>query len=363
MLAYSLLGAYEVTREPRFLDAGSRITSDLVAIPTSECVLNGGLMVAMAAAKLARLTGSAEAEQKAHDIVTQLLPYQNADGSFPHWCIGSRDIHYTAWMGMELIHLARMLDDPHIAPLLAAMTSFLEGRMAPDGRSIYEQSCPDYPGCMQYFYSRATGCPQDLDSRGWTVEPAYCGLLFDHKGSTKYPLAMGFLDSLETGGTLADLYGYWPPPSDPEYPWTTADTSVVCMSIIFWTLGTTVADRVERGVSVDLKLDDLTDTTFVSPPPPPGVFESRSLVVDPNPSPGQCVLRFSLAAPRRGSLVVFDAGGREVCALESGSFSAGGHAPLWDGRDAAGRAVPDGVYFARLRLDQGIETRRIVIRR
>src|SRR5262245_7348652 len=86
MLAYSLLGAYEITGEQRFLEAGSRVTNDLLAIPTSECVLNGGLMVAMATAQFARLTGNAQAEQKTHDIVVQLVPFQNADGSFPHWC-------------------------------------------------------------------------------------------------------------------------------------------------------------------------------------------------------------------------------------------------------------------------------------
>jgi hypothetical protein len=135
------------------------------------------------------------------------------------------------------------------------------------------------------------------------------------------------------------------------------------MSIILWTLSTAVSDRVERGVAVDLTLDDLIDTTTVSPPPPPTVFETRSLSVEPNPAPGGCALRFSLEAPRRGSLIVFDASGREVRTLESGSFAAGDHAPRWDGRDSAGRAVPDGVYFARLRLDQGTATRRIVLRR
>jgi hypothetical protein len=358
MLACSLLGAYEITRQTRFLDAGSAVMTDLLAIPTSECILNGGLMVAMATAEYARLTSSTEAGQKTHDIIAQLAPFQNADGSFPHWCGGSRDIHYTAWMAMELIHIERMLHDPGIAPFLSTMSTFLEGRIAADGRSIYEQSCPDYPGCMEYFYSRATGCDYDLDSRGWTVEPAYCGLLFDHQGSEKYPLVMSFLDSLETGGTVADLYGYWPPASDPEYPWTTADTSVVCMSIIFWTLSTVVADRVERGIPVDLVLDDLIDT-----PPPPPTLETRSLAVEPNPALGSCDLRFSLAAPRRGSLAVFDASGRAVRTLESGSFSAGGHALHWDGRDGNGNVVRDGVYFARLHLDQGTETRRIVLLR
>lgn len=362
MLAYGLLAAYEITHEQRFLDAGTLMMTDLLAIPTYQCVLNGGLMVAMATAEYWRLTGDARAGQKTHDIVAQLVPYQNEDGSFPHWCHGSRDIHYTAWMAMELVHIDRMIEDSYIEPFLSTMSAFLERRIALDGRANYEEPCPDVPDCTLYYYSRATGCDYDLDSRGWTVEPAYCGLLFDRQGSPKYQPVMSFLDSLEEGGTLADLYGYWPPPSDPEYPWTIADTSVVNMSVILWALSTTVAGRIERGVPVDLVLDDLIDTTGVTPPPPV-VHEATPLAVQPNPAPGGCMLRFSLAAPRQGALTVFDASGRKVRTLKSGAFAPGENASHWDGRDDAGRAVPQGVYFALLSLDQGVQTRRFALLR
>src|SRR4030095_1439718 len=43
MLACGLLGAYEITHEQRFLDSAAPMMNDLLAIPTSECVLNGGL--------------------------------------------------------------------------------------------------------------------------------------------------------------------------------------------------------------------------------------------------------------------------------------------------------------------------------
>jgi hypothetical protein len=362
MLAYSLLGAYEITHEQRFLDAGASMMQDLLAIPTSQCVLNGGLMVAMATAQYWRLTDNAQAKQKTHDIVAQLVPYQNADGSFPHWCFGSRDIHYTGWMAMELIHIGRMVEDAHIEPFLTSMSAFLEQRIAPNGRANYEEPCPGTPGCTLYYYSRATGCDYDLDSRGWTVEPAYCGLLFDRQGSPQYQPVMTFLDSLEDGGTLSDLYDYWPPPTDPEYPWTIADTSVVNMSVILWALSTAVSGRIERGVPVDLVLDDLIDTTIVNPPPPPPVvYATTPLVVEPNPALGGCVLRFSLASPREGSLIVFDARGRKVRTLQTGRFARGPHAPSWDGRDDAGRAMPGGIYFAHLRLDSGVQTRRIAL--
>ena len=359
MLGYSLLAAYETTHEQRFLDVGTEVTDEMLAIPTSQCVLNGGLMVAMATAELARLTGSAVAAQKTHDIIAQLVPYQNADGSFPHWCLGSRDIHYTGWMSMEMIHLQRLIDDAHLGAFLGTMTAFLEGRIGPDGRAIYAEPCPGNPSCTEYYYSRATGCSYDYDSRGWTVEPAYCVLLFDHMGSPKYAPVMTFLASLEDGGTFADLYAYWPPPSDPEYPWTIADTSVVNMSIIFWALATQVADRARRGVPVDLQLDDLIDSTSVPPEPPPLTHETRPLTVVPNPVRGGCVLRFSLAVPVEGSLRIYDAVGRCVGVLESGQLAPGFHAPRWEGRGPAGSAAPSGVYFARLRTAAGRdETRR-----
>lgn len=348
MLAYSLLGAYDVTGEPRFLAHGTAIVEELLAIPTVQCRLNGGLMLAMATAEYARLTGHAGAAQKTHDILAQLVPEQNADGSFPHWCAGSRDIHYTGWMAFELIHLRRAIDDARIPAFLAGMNTFLEGRIAANGHSIYEEPCPGDPGCVEYYYSRATGCAFDYDTRGWTVEPAYCALLFDVTGSPKYEPVMAFLDSLEEGGTLADLYGWWPPPGDPEYPWTIADTSVVNMSIVFWALATQVTERIARGVPVDLVLDDWIDLTPVPPDPPPVASAPRALAVSPNPARGACTLRFTLAAPGEGVLEVYDSGGRRVRRVAAGTFARGPNAIEWDGRDDEGRPVAAGVYLARL---------------
>ena len=114
------------------------------------------------------------------------------------------------------------------------------------------------------------------------------------------------------------------------------------MSINLWVLSTAVADRVGRGVPVDLVLDDLIDTASTPPPRPPVIYETRPLVVEPNPAPGGCVLRFSLAAPRNGSLTVFDASGREVRALESGG--------LGSARAALGRPRRRGPHHARRRL-------------
>lgn len=345
MLGYALLQAYEVTGEARFLQAGTTVVDQLLTIPTHQCVLNGGLMVAMATAQYALLTGHDVAAQKTTAILDLLGPYQNGDGSFPHWCSGSRDIHYTGWMGMELIHLERLTGDSRIPGWLASMSTFLEGRIGPDGRAIYEEPCPGVRNCTNYYYSRASGCAYDYDTRGWTVEPAYCALVFDHQGSSQYAAVMRFLLSLEETGTFPDLYGYWPPPEDPEYPWTNADTSVVNMSVIFWAMTTALGRR------ADLSLGEWPAGDHAHLPDSPRTLTTLS--VGPNPARGPCVFRLTLAREGDASLAVHDAAGRLVRTLSHGWSPAGSRTLVWDGRDDAGRTLSAGIYFARLRTVDG----------
>ncbi|MDO9170522.1 MAG: FlgD immunoglobulin-like domain containing protein, partial [bacterium] len=59
-------------------------------------------------------------------------------------------------------------------------------------------------------------------------------------------------------------------------------------------------------------------------------------------------ISFLLSAPARATLVVFDARGRRVRGLLDESRPAGPASVIWDGRDDAGRALPGGVYVARL---------------
>ena len=69
----------------------------------------------------------------------------------------------------------------------------------------------------------------------------------------------------------------------------------------------------------------------------------------PNPPRLPVDIEFTLAQPGVVSLELFDVLGRRVRSLDEGYRGAGRHAVRWDGRDAAGRAVREGVYFARLR--------------
>ena len=370
MLAYALWSAWEVTGEDRFHAAALEVAAELRAMPTEELILNGGLMVAMATALEWKLTGLEEAKQKTQDIVAQLAWFENEDGSFPHWCQGTRDIHYTGWMGVELIHVASLLDDPSIGGYLSRMSAFLAARTGPDGAPVYDGPCPWSPtDCVIHYWSRASGCTIDYDTRGVTVEPAYTALLLDHAGSPKFAAVAGFLDGIEDGGVIADMFGYLPPPGDVYYPWSRADTSVINMSVIFWVLATNATDRARRGADVVLDLveepEEAAALTLGEDPPArvrdretlPGV----ALTVGPNPARGACRLGFALAVPGRVRLAIVDVRGRRVRSLADRAFGDGAHALAWDGRDDAGRAAPPGAYVARLETPEGRAARRLVL--
>ena len=71
--------------------------------------------------------------------------------------------------------------------------------------------------------------------------------------------------------------------------------------------------------------------------------ESGGLRLDVRPNPSSGASRFVASAPVRGEAVVFDVRGREVWRV---AFA--GREAEWDGRDAAGLALPAGVYIVRL---------------
>jgi hypothetical protein len=69
----------------------------------------------------------------------------------------------------------------------------------------------------------------------------------------------------------------------------------------------------------------------------------------PNPLTTSTELRFVLPEAGRTSLEIFDVAGRLVQTLLDAPIAAGDHARRWDRGGIAGRSVPSGVYFVRLR--------------
>jgi flagellar hook assembly protein FlgD len=84
--------------------------------------------------------------------------------------------------------------------------------------------------------------------------------------------------------------------------------------------------------------------------------------VGPNPVTGATRVSYALARAGAVSLSVYDATGRQVRNLVSGTLKAGVYAASWDGRDAGGRQVPAGVYYVRLSADRASTARVTVVR-
>ena len=79
----------------------------------------------------------------------------------------------------------------------------------------------------------------------------------------------------------------------------------------------------------------------------------------PNPFNPAVVLPLALATDAAGvSLTVYDVLGRRVRQVWDGSLEAGTHRFVWDGRDAAGKAVAAGVYIYQVEVDGRVEAKK-----
>jgi hypothetical protein len=83
----------------------------------------------------------------------------------------------------------------------------------------------------------------------------------------------------------------------------------------------------------------------------------------PNPFNPQTTIVYSLDRPSAVEVAIHDALGRRVTRLDLGALGEGRHAFTWDGRDDGGRALPAGVYFARLAAGEGAVSQKLVIAR
>jgi hypothetical protein len=112
---------------------------------------------------------------------------------------------------------------------------------------------------------------------------------------------------------------------------------------------------VPEGVNADVagRTGDLP-----APPATARLFPAR-----PNPFNPSAAIGFALEDGGFVEIDVFDAAGRRVAGLASGSFPAGPHETVWEGRDAEGRPAASGIYFCRLRAGSAVETRRLVLLR
>ena len=83
----------------------------------------------------------------------------------------------------------------------------------------------------------------------------------------------------------------------------------------------------------------------------------------PNPTRAGSRLAFSLTSAAPVRIEVYDIGGRVLQRVLDATLAAGDHTAVWDGRDAAGRAAPAGLYLVRVRIGDSTTARRLVLAR
>jgi FlgD Ig-like domain len=109
---------------------------------------------------------------------------------------------------------------------------------------------------------------------------------------------------------------------------------------------------------VGFSLDNVTFTALPTGVRSPAI--TPSLVITPNPFDTETMIGWSLSAPARVRISVYDVRGRLVATVLDEPRPAGEGVIGWNARDDHGRAVVSGIYFVRLDVPGGMLTRRIV---
>lgn len=125
-------------------------------------------------------------------------------------------------------------------------------------------------------------------------------------------------------------------------------------------VGTAAQARVSHGYSGILTIDTVTAVNDGTSAPPQATILAA---IHPNPFNPRAMITFELAETGPIELAIYDLAGRLVRVMDSESRSAGRYQSTWDGQDDAGRAVPSGTYFCRLRSSQGSQTRKMTLAR
>jgi hypothetical protein len=405
LMGYALYQAYDVVGDTAYLSRAERVAEMCRHFPEEANRLDWGLMSALPIAEHYRRSGNVKSLDALNDILAWTAAVQNPDGSFPHYCIGSRDIHYTAWIAVELRLLHRSVRSRVADAMFLSASDFLERRIGPDGLAVYSDSCTT-TGC-KWYTSFETGCDIDYDTRSWVNEIGYEAYVFAAGRRRPLELVVKALDVFETDGGVPDKYAHIPPPSDPTHIWSVGDPSIIRTSLVFWMIAALRRPEVSALALVDVdpspaRLAAARDAIAMGPEGPSAgpFFGPLDLVPwstprspsgaeleaqEPSPSagvgvgggsagpsvaadarlrvtsaPGRVEFSFALVAEERARLEIYDAAGRIRATLVRGALGAGEHRVRWDGKDAAGRGVAPGVYFARLEHDGARATARFV---
>jgi hypothetical protein len=81
----------------------------------------------------------------------------------------------------------------------------------------------------------------------------------------------------------------------------------------------------------------------------------------PNPFRSLLTIPFTLAAPGRVEISVYDLSGRRFSVIAEDWFASGEQSVCWSGTDAMGRPASPGIYFVSFSTDSGVETVKVVL--
>ncbi len=107
-----------------------------------------------------------------------------------------------------------------------------------------------------------------------------------------------------------------------------------------------------------------TGQTFFSTSPVPDVLTVPGVAIVsayPNPFNPTTTIRWSLRDAGPVRVEIFSVRGELVRTLVAGSYGAGEHAAVWDGRADDGRTAPSGAYYCRLTGNGGMDTRGLLM--
>ncbi|MEZ4653425.1 MAG: S8 family serine peptidase [Candidatus Eisenbacteria bacterium] len=90
-------------------------------------------------------------------------------------------------------------------------------------------------------------------------------------------------------------------------------------------------------------------------------IQSLLQAMAPNPMAEATQISYRIEAPGTVQVGLFDPTGRQVRRLWNGHQMAGGHLLAWDGRDDAGSAVAEGVYFVRVQAQGRVDSQKLVL--
>lgn len=146
---------------------------------------------------------------------------------------------------------------------------------------------------------------------------------------------------------------------DYKYLWNSAYECTTQGNRYFW-IEDTLFDDTGNPLVLDVDIFNVCDATAAEDTP----LAAAGVVLRgnyPNPFNPKTDIVFTLAAPGRVRLEIFDLSGRLVRTLIDAEAPAGDHIARWAGRDDRGQAVSSGIYFARISAHGRFESRKMTL--